>query len=346
MKKTILLLANLFFVFLVNAQTAQTSETKSIVKIKGEVKNKKSDILMVKVSNNSGLTDVKQFKLNEKGLFEDTLEAQEGIYMIADGTSNEAVKVYLQPDFDLNIVFDANKVEESVVFSGKGAGENNFFSNFLNENKKMGMQAQTLIELPDAEFKKYLADLKTKNVDEMNKKQLKPEFIKFQTEIIDAISQQFMQYYQMQNKSKAMNNTVAPDFEYTNYKGGTTKLSSFKGKYVYIDVWATWCGPCRAEIPSLKKVEEEFHNKNIVFLSLSIDKITDTEKWKNFVKEKSLGGVQLLADKDWSSSFVQALDINSIPRFILVGPDGKIVNADAPRPSSPALTDKLKELLK
>ncbi|MEQ3690899.1 MAG: TlpA disulfide reductase family protein, partial [Flavobacterium sp.] len=119
-----------------------------------------------------------------------------------------------------------------------------------------------------------------------------------------------------------------------------------KGKYVYIDVWATWCGPCRAEIPHLKKTEEAYHDKNIEFVSISIDRAKDHDKWKKFVEDKELGGIQLFADNDWNSQFVKDYQINGIPRFILVGPNGEIVNADAPRPSSPELVKTLDSLLK
>jgi len=135
---------------------------------------------------------------------------------------------------------------------------------------------------------------------------------------------------------------ASPTFEnYENAKGGKTSLSDLKGKYVYIDVWATWCGPCKREIPFLQKIEKEYHGKNIEFVSISVDRANAHQKWVDMVKEKELGGIQLFADKDFSSDFIKAYGINSIPRFILLDPQGKIVNADAPRPSSP----KLKELL-
>ncbi|SEQ40355.1 Thiol-disulfide isomerase or thioredoxin [Hyunsoonleella jejuensis] len=137
----------------------------------------------------------------------------------------------------------------------------------------------------------------------------------------------------------------SPEFvDYRNHAGGTTSLEELKGKYVYIDVWATWCGPCIKEIPSLKKVEEDYHDKNIQFVSVSIDKEKDFEKWKNMVNEKELGGIQLFADNDWSSKFVKDYEIQGIPRFILIDPEGNIVDANAPRPSNPALTDLFKAL--
>ncbi|WP_299113702.1 TlpA disulfide reductase family protein [uncultured Winogradskyella sp.] len=137
----------------------------------------------------------------------------------------------------------------------------------------------------------------------------------------------------------------SPKFvEYENHKGGTTSLEDLKGKYVYIDVWATWCGPCIREIPSLKEVEKQFHGKNIAFVSTSIDKAAAHNKWVEMVKDKELGGVQLMADKDWNSQFVQDYAIEGIPRFILIDPNGNIISADAPRPSSPKLVALFEEL--
>ena len=83
--------------------------------------------------------------------------------------------------------------------------------------------------------------------------------------------------------------TNAPNFNLPNQNGETISLSDLKGKYVYIDVWATWCGPCIAEIPSLKKVEKLYHNKNIEFVSISIDvrdrPVYNYDKWPiNFDK--------------------------------------------------------------
>jgi thiol-disulfide isomerase/thioredoxin len=135
---------------------------------------------------------------------------------------------------------------------------------------------------------------------------------------------------------------ASPTFDYENVTGGKISLESLKGKFVYIDVWATWCGPCIAEIPALKEVEKEYQGKNIEFVSISIDERKDFEKWKKMVADKELKGIQLFADNAWESDFVKKYAIDGIPRFILIDTEGKIVSADAPRPSDA----KLKELLK
>ncbi len=126
---------------------------------------------------------------------------------------------------------------------------------------------------------------------------------------------------------------------YENHQGGTTSLNDLKGKYVYIDVWATWCAPCKAEIPYLKKIEEQYHDKNIEFVSISVDQKPQYDTWKSMVKDEELRGIQLFADQNWSSQFIIDYDIKGIPRFILIDPNGKIVSASAPRPSDPKLLE-------
>ena len=137
----------------------------------------------------------------------------------------------------------------------------------------------------------------------------------------------------------------APKFNYTNHGGGTTSMEDLKGSYAYLDIWATWCGPCIGEIPYLKDLEEKYRKFNIHFVSISIDPIDDLIKWRNFVDKKNLGGIQLYANGDWKSSIITDYAIEGIPRFILIDPDGNIVSADVIRPSNPELITLLDELI-
>ncbi|MFA6128337.1 MAG: TlpA disulfide reductase family protein [Bacteroidales bacterium] len=133
----------------------------------------------------------------------------------------------------------------------------------------------------------------------------------------------------------------APDFTLNDVNGKVVTMNELRGKYVYFDFWATWCVPCIKEIPSLKKTEEEYRDKNIQFVSISYDKAADHDKWKKYVIDNKLTGIQLIADDQMHSVYNKTFNIDLIPRFILIDPEGKIVSANAPRPSSP----KLKELL-
>ena len=125
--------------------------------------------------------------------------------------------------------------------------------------------------------------------------------------------------------------SVSPDFQCTDVKGKVCSLKDFKGKYVFIDVWATWCGPCCKEIPYLQQLEKKLAKKKIVFVSLSCDK--DRSVWEKMVKEKKMGGVQLYMGADLA--FRKAYGITAIPRFVLLDKEGKIVNATMTYPSNP-----------
>jgi len=135
-----------------------------------------------------------------------------------------------------------------------------------------------------------------------------------------------------------------PDFNLTDPKGGLVSLRDLQGEFIYIDFWATWCGPCIKEIPSLKILETEFENDPIHFVSISFDKEKDTLKWKNYVQDNQLTGIQLWADKPTHEEISNTLNIKSIPRFILLDREGNIIDANAPRPSNPSLKEILLEL--
>lgn len=137
----------------------------------------------------------------------------------------------------------------------------------------------------------------------------------------------------------------SPEFVYADSDGKQISLHSLRGKYVYIDVWATWCAPCKAEIPFLQKIEESYEGKKIQFVSLSVDRLVDKDKWISYVRENKLGGIQVMADRDFNSDFIKKYNINSIPRFILIDPTGNIVSGDAYRPSDPLLRKQLDGLL-
>lgn len=127
----------------------------------------------------------------------------------------------------------------------------------------------------------------------------------------------------------------AVNFTYPDANGKNVSLSDFKGKVVLVDVWATWCGPCKGEIPHLKKLEKEMHGQDVLFLSVSVDELKDHQKWKDFIKSEELGGVQLFAS-GWSD-IAKFYNIKGIPRFMVFDKQGNIVSTDAPRPSNKEL---------
>ena len=128
-------------------------------------------------------------------------------------------------------------------------------------------------------------------------------------------------------------------FTYPDKEGKQISFASLNGKVVLVDVWATWCGPCRSEFPHLKQLEKDVEGLPIQIVSISTDAEKDKGKWLKMIKDENLGGMQLYAGE--SNEFSKYYKVNAIPRFLVFDKKGKIVNVDAPRPSNP----KLKELL-
>ncbi len=136
----------------------------------------------------------------------------------------------------------------------------------------------------------------------------------------------------------------AADFTYPDRNGKAVSLSDFRGKVVLVDVWATWCGPCRAEVPNLVKLEKEMAGKDVVFIGVSVDEKKDYQKWLDVLDKEHMEGVQLFAE-GWSK-IVADYKIKGIPRFMVFDRQGRVVTADSPRPSDPALKVLLEKTLK
>ena len=131
----------------------------------------------------------------------------------------------------------------------------------------------------------------------------------------------------------------APGFAYPDMDGNIVSSEQLKGKVIFVDVWATWCGPCKYEIPFLKTLESELHDEDIAFVSISID--NDKDAWEKMVKSENLQGYQIFADKAWESDIVKEYLIKGIPRFIMIDKDGNIINVNATRPSDPTTKETL-----
>ena len=120
-------------------------------------------------------------------------------------------------------------------------------------------------------------------------------------------------------------------------------LNKHKGKLILIDLWATWCSPCREEMPFLRKLIQEYPEDKVVFLSISIER--EIQTWQKYViANTEVKNNYLVVNKD-KSTFIKQYNINSIPRYMIIDKEGQIINANAPRPSDPKLTALLNKYL-
>jgi thiol-disulfide isomerase/thioredoxin len=133
----------------------------------------------------------------------------------------------------------------------------------------------------------------------------------------------------------------------TDLNGKQFNFAKYKGKVIYVDFWASWCGPCRQEFPFSKKMHASLtdkQKKNIVFLYISIDE--DPNNWKNAVERLQLdNGEHGYSEGGWASEVVRKYQINSIPRYMIIDKNGTIVQPEAVRPSGPDTLDILLKLI-
>ena len=135
----------------------------------------------------------------------------------------------------------------------------------------------------------------------------------------------------------------APDFSMPDITGKEIKLSSFKGKYVLVDFWASWCGPCRQENPNLVRAYHQFKNKNFTVLGVSLDRPGQKDNWVKAINDDKLAWTNVSDLQFWNSEVVSLYGFNGIPFNVLVDPQGQVI-AEALRGHS--LVEKLEEVLR
>ncbi|MRG45226.1 redoxin domain-containing protein [Chitinophaga sp. SYP-B3965] len=135
---------------------------------------------------------------------------------------------------------------------------------------------------------------------------------------------------------------TAPEFTQNNTEGKPVKLVDFRGKYVLIDFWASWCGPCRAENPHVVKAYEKYKDKNFTILGVSLDQPTGKEAWIKAIADDNLTWTQVSDLKYWENEAARLYGIRGIPQNYLLDPKGKII---AKNLRGDALDKKLAEVI-
>ena len=338
--------------------SCKSEHPKDYLTFSGTIENSKDSVMTI-----LGAGFKKSIKIAKDGSFNDTLQVHEAKLHNMFSPNNGKGIVFLKNGYHLKLNSNASSFFKSFKYIGddEAADSNNLFVSRFNFGQTSGSVEGFMILEKEAFLNKVnyfrkgmdsISDLysnanKTmvKDSDDQNE-----NFFKKLEDNYDVMHAQILAQKISEEKLKKGNK--APNFsDYENYKGGTSSLSDFKGNYVYIDIWATWCKPCIAQIPYLKILEEEYKDKNISFVSISTDDDRRSNgswekarnKWTTMVKGKNLTGIQLWAGKD-DARFSKEYMIRSIPRFILIDPKGNIVDSNAKSPANPTLKEMLNTL--
>ncbi len=299
-----------------------------------------------------GTTLLHEFPIQSDGSYNDAFEVEEGLAFIVYGSKFK--RVYVKNGFNTKFTVDNADFYATATLKGDGADI------FALEDEFDELEAEysdLIIDNPTLEYFEsasatYRADFTS--ILDRNGIADSAQVTNLMAEVDDFISRFRIKIESRVNVTEELQEgDPSPTFvNYENFAGGFSSLSDFQGKFVYIDFWTTWCGPCLKEFPKLKELEAEYADRNIEFVYISLDAPQDhrddpnkaRQAWIDYVEEHELGGVQLFSDKAFDSEFVKDYKIDFIPRYVLIDSEGKIISADAPRPSNPTLLEMFEEL--
>ena len=269
---------------------------------------------------------------------------------------NEFANLYLQPGDELEMYLNTQYFDESIVFSGKGAARNNMMVSVYRANEYNNLSNASIVtkyEMSEEKDTAYFFELLERN-DSLMKAFLAFEKTRF-PEMTEVLSNQEnamlrslnsrKRYYRKQLILENMNKTELGkpfmNFVGRDLDGKDAQLGDHLGQLTVLDFWATWCGPCKAQFPDLKKMEKEYEGR-VTFLSVGV--WCKEEEWKAMAESEGFHN-NIFLEKEESEKLKEKYLLTSIPRYIILDAEGNLLNVNALRPST-GLDIQLDEFLK
>lgn len=257
----------------------------------------------------------------------------------------------LYPDKETKETPEIAEMKKTVPLNEQGLLSNEEYFNYVSsqitkadtedvsENTKA---LRAIAKMPEGDFKdKILFKQLEKSIKEASDKKERDSLAVVYTPMFKNERYNNIINYKKEIINKLSKGKEAPLFDAVTMNNQPVSLADFRGKYVVIDVWATWCGPCVYQSPYFEKMAVKYKNNNIQFIAASIDARID--KWLVEAKTKSKSVLQLHINNE--KQFSKDYNAESIPRFILIDPEGNFVNADMPYPSEPVFEQLLRQAL-
>ena len=297
------------------------------------IKNSKSDSLVLTADNFRQVV-----KASKPGEFSAvvTLGTNKGFILQSD--KNKAF-LFLKEGFDVTMRADAENFEKTIYFTGTGNKDNNFAALVLKSTNALSAVLDK--DITREEANNVVLGFRDKLYDYGNDAEIDKELYKELTKSLAADVERFNKQARIYIENGKFKGKPSPSFSYENFKGGNTKLEDFKGKYVFIATSDPNCDYCPKDI--LGKLTQKYKDKNIAFINIALS--SDHDAWKKHVKDNNLTGVQLFGKEGSNATFIEFYKIEGV-HYILLDPQGDIIDVDAWRPSMPGLWAQLDTLLK
>ena len=376
MRKLNRVLIHLFFPVVLIVTACATNGDNGNVTIKGNISNAAGSLIVLEALQPTQVVPQDSITIGNDGKFELNAQiASTGFYRLRLG-NGQFIHFILQPKDNISISADANTFANNYEISGSpqtiamkklnehvqnsvqqvnqleqqfvAARENNSSS---LDSLQQALQAQYLeiMAKRERDVKAFL-DTTSGSLSQLAALGYLDAEQNFET--FKKVSEDLIKKYpeskfviDLNDKVKSMAKIAvgseAPDIAMKNPEGETVSLSSFRGKYVLVDFWAAWCGPCRAENPHLVKVYDKYKNENFEILGVSLD--ANRDAWLKAINDDKLPWPQISDLQRWNSPVVKMYNITGIPFSVLLDPEGKII---AKGLRSAALDQQLSQIFK
>ncbi len=340
-KRMMVLPMIVMFIACESNQEVQEQEDVPLFKVELTGKSQLDSIILYDKSN--AWEVISTLRFSQSDIDSDTLKIDQSkilqMYTFTEGKQASFGEFIASDKKAITMQINTDHPFESRSYIGEYREANNYLSFISFQQDKL---SKSILDGLDTVILESSINLAQKSIQHRAEKVSKPD------SIVEYSSEQFTKFTDIlrgKNKKyiykKELIGSNGLAFTLRDARGKSINLSLYKGKYIYIDVWATWCQPCKEEYPFLTKLAKEYSEEDLVILSISIDKEFDT--WTKYLNKNKLDGAHLYTGAD--SEFVQFYDVGAIPRFILIDRDGKVVNSDEIRPSNSELKNYLDKLI-
>lgn len=280
---------------------------------------------------------------NEDGKSKITIHSPEETRYKLFYYSGENVKtiadLFLKDGQQTTVTFEVENPIPSLIISGPTSPNNLVLASIAKIRDKLNNAIRS--PLPQDSFDTMLATEMKQATQEIDNSSCSEAFKEMAKEELNRFKDVLAARYEKNQYKLSLIGQKGNDFTFQDASGNQIDLSDFEGKYLYIDVWATWCKPCIKEHPYLRQLEEDYaNNNNLEIISISID--SKIETWQKYVEREQMEGIQLY---NTNPDFISFYELRAIPRFLLLDKTGAIISHDEKTPSDPELRKTLDGLL-
>ena len=262
---------------------------------------------------------------------------------------NEVVRLWLTPGDNLILTLDARRFDETLRFLGRGSRVNNYRAAEVRNQARQQQQYRQTLAGPESHFRAWLVATKRRDAARLatafpRPTPLEKPFVDYQRgELYFLRHQGWERRWPSDHLTRP--GRAAPAFRARDQRGQALDLAALRGRVVYVDFWASWCGFCLGEAPAARALHAALADRaaDVAFLNVSLD--DDWDKWQCALEKHGVEGLNVVSPDSGRATAGLAYALASLPRYVLIGPDGRIVDGNAPRPSSGAVEKTIRQVL-